>query len=544
MLATPPLTDLALHIRDHIVAGTFDRERFNRYLQPHAVIVFPQQLGAATQNFGRSEHLANVGGFSNSDLPARSFGALNQSSDIISPIFQDGLPLPWNSARDHARGLIVAEPAHRFVERVAPVQKRRRISPSNISDPVLVDDNETNFRSLCSSTRPAAKQQRRSNTTPETTQAVKQLAKEEFLAKWQEVIDKRPNAHVALEHLCRFDMLTTGDGHPSRQSKMPYFELNRLMDYVYNFGSCSVQQDLVSNLRILMGSHASTAPAFTMPPPIDGLSPAVQAAFRRLWHASQITDFWARTKEANKPLWRISITKEVGLFYEIIEQVSQEQGSSEYKSIVTGNVKAKMYHMYGIMCSDPSQASRLKQRFIKSLLHSKPYLALQHHYQSDGIIAMVPLDVPVYMFESKMRIEAMLETLELLKPDFHSTAPLRLYSECLNCIYEGGRLSTAQLNALDECCQKHDQAAGDPALESNDDAGQGGMGSVYGSNETNIFPVDPSLGTPHGSSGRQDARHGGHTGERETSASPAGVEQGPSNGSWGRRLQSLFSGET
>ncbi|KAL8856134.1 MAG: hypothetical protein Q9178_007259 [Gyalolechia marmorata] len=542
MPATPALADLALHIRDHIVAGTFDRELFNRYLQPHAVIVYSQQLGASTQNFGRSERLANVGGFSNSHHPARSFGAPNQFSDIISPIFQDGLPLPWNSARDRARGLNVAEPAHRFVERVAPVQKRRRTSPSNISDPVLVDDNETDFRSPCSSIRPAAKQQRRSNTTPETSQVVKQLAKEKFLVKWKEAIDKRPNAQIALERLCRFDILTTGDGHPSRQSNTPYFELNRLMDYVYAFGSPSVRQDLVSNLRMLMESNASTAPAFTVPPPIDGLSPGVQAAFRRLWRASQITDFWARTKEANKPLWRISITKEVGLFYEIIEQVGKERGSSEYKSIVTGNIKAKMYRMYEIMCYDPSQASRLKQRFIKSLLHSKPYLALEHHYQSDGIIAMVPLDVPVYTFESKMRIEAMLETLDLVKPDFDSTAPLRLYSECLNCIYEGGRLSDAQLNALDECCQKKDQAAGDAALAS-DDGRQGALRSVYGFNETNNFPVDPSLRAPYGSVGRQDARHGGHTGEQETSASSAGVERGPSNGSWGRRLQSLFSGE-
>ena len=230
--------------------------------------MFPQKLGAATQNLGLSEHLANVGGFSNSDLPARSFGAPNQSSDIISPIFQDGLPLPWNSARDRARGLNVEEPARRFVERVARVQKRRRISPSNISDPVLVDDNETDFRSPCSSIRPAAKQQRRSNATTETAQVVKQLAKEKFLAKWQEVIDKRPNAHFALERLCRYDMLTTGDGHPSMQSKTPYFELNRLMDYVYDFGSASVQKDLVSNFCILMESNATTAPAFSVPPPI------------------------------------------------------------------------------------------------------------------------------------------------------------------------------------------------------------------------------------------------------------------------------------
>ncbi|KAL8927104.1 MAG: hypothetical protein Q9172_001526 [Xanthocarpia lactea] len=543
MPATPALADLALHIRDHIVAGTFDRELFNRYLQPHAVIVFPQQLGAPTQNFGRSEHLARIGGFSNSHLPAASVGTPNQSSDIISPIFQDGLPLPWNSARDRDRGMNLAEPAHRFVEQDAPVQKRRRISPSTILDPVLLEGTEPDFRSPRSSDRPSAKQQHRSNNTPEITQVGKQLAKEKFLAKWQEVIDRRPNAQIALERLCRFDMLTTGDGHPSRQSKTPYFELNRLMDYVYDFGSASVQQDLVSNLRMLMESNASTAPAFTVPPPIDGLSPVVQAAFRRLWHAAQVTDFWARTKEANKPLWRISITKEVGLFYEIIEQVGKEQGSSDYKHIVTKNVKAKMHHMYEIMCSDPSQASRLKQRFIKSLMHAKPYLALQHHYQSDGIIAMVPLDVPVYAFESKVRIEAMLETLELVKPDFDSTAPLRLYSECLNCIYEGGRLSAAQLNALGECCQKKDQAAGDAALLS-DDAGQGGIGFAYGFNETNSFPVDPSLRTPHGSIERQDARHGGHTQQQETSASPAGVERGQSNGSWGRRLQSLFSGES
>ena len=155
---------------------------------------------------------------------------------------------------------------------------------------------------------------------------------------------------------------------------------------------------------------------------------------------------------------------------------------------------------------------------------------------------MVPLDVLVYMFESKMRIDAMLETLDLVKPDFHSTAPLRLYSECLNCIYEGGRLSAAQLDALDDCCHKNEQAARDLAMVSGD-AGQGGAGFVYGSIETNNFPVDPSFGTTHASIGRQDAYHGGHTGEQETSASPASLERGPYNGSWGRRLQSLFSGE-
>ncbi|KAL8770422.1 MAG: hypothetical protein Q9209_003848 [Squamulea sp. 1 TL-2023] len=369
MSSIPPLPNLALYIRDYIATGTFDVEVFNRYLQPHAALVLQPRPGVSTRTPGPVDRCARAGGFGHR---------------------------------------VVVGTANPILEWEVPTKKRRLLSSNHegprlsSSDPEVVSivENHNGSENPDIWSPNASNILLREQQNPlEIIHGCKileqQLAKRRFLARWEELAKRGTESRVALEKLCRFDNLPPIN-KPEHELK-PYTELDKFMTYLCDWGSSQVQTEFISNLYSLMASGRAISPSFSRPYPLDDLEITLQEPLQQHWRASQITDFWAQSKDRDKVLWRLCVLKEARHYQQMVElsnledQTNQKFPTGITKSALTpGKIKEQLFRMYAKMCPSRKETLRLKQRFENNLALARPYLALQKHYQNDGIIAMIP----------------------------------------------------------------------------------------------------------------------------------------------------------
>lgn len=129
MSVTIPLADLALALRGHIVAGTFDSELVNSYLRPYAEIVLPQPSSPSTQTFGRSNHSSWLGAGGSSNLSMRHNSIPLQYIDPSLLADHTTLRVLGSSCRPNDSALLLAKQPLCFLsDWQEPVHKRRRLS--------------------------------------------------------------------------------------------------------------------------------------------------------------------------------------------------------------------------------------------------------------------------------------------------------------------------------------------------------------------------------------------------------------------------------
>ncbi|KAL8646291.1 MAG: hypothetical protein Q9226_006925 [Calogaya cf. arnoldii] len=445
MPANIPLKELALELRDHIVGGTFDGDLVNSYLRPYAEIVLAYSSSSSTRNFGRFDRSSQSG---TAEYGNTFVGPVSIPIQNLDPSFSfnyNALQVPGSSY--HPYDLTREEPAYPISNSQSPAPKRRRLLPrqgpnvdessgshSSISIPTTQHFSESHVYDY-----PLPTLQQGITTSNRNLKSTGQQNTEQvFFDTWKMRIRDHPNALSALQGLHKFKTLPPFGNH---RELTPYYELNRLMEWVSFFGSHQVQQNFVTSLRSLEHSARSTLPQLSPPPALDAFEPLIQPALRKLWKAFQISDFWHNLRHG--ALWRAAVMKKTQVFLEIMQLPVKDTKRSTQKT------KDEVFKMFELGCPDAQEAEGMKKRFSHDLLAScllfKP---LYERYQSDGILAMMPTNIPSSMVSNKVRVDALLETLDLLKPEFRATAQLRVYSEAINKVLEGGRLTDEELDTL------------------------------------------------------------------------------------------------
>ncbi|KAL8846601.1 MAG: hypothetical protein Q9221_008319 [Calogaya cf. arnoldii] len=431
MSANSPLKDLALALRDHIVAGTFDGDLVNSYLRPYAQIVLAHPSSSSTQNFGRFDRSTQSGAapYSNAfdgsvSIPIRNIDSsfhVNHNALQVRRSNHD----PYDLTRE--------EPAYPISDSQSPAPKRRGCYRGR--------------GRMLMRAQGITKSNRNLNST------VQQDTEQVFFDTWKMRIRDHPNALSALQGLHKFKTLPP---FGNNREQTPYYELNRLMEWVSFFGSHQVQQNFVTSLRSLNNSARSTFPQLSPPPALDAFELLMQPALRKLWKASQISDFWHELKHG--ALWRAAVVKKIHVFLEITQLPVQNTKRSTQKT------KDEVFKMFELACPDAQEAESMKKRFSHNL-HASCLLfkPLYERYQSDGILAMMPINIPSSMVSNKVRVDALFEALDLLKPEFRATMHLRVYSEAINKVLEGGRLTGEELARL-EFLSTEDQCAAQTSL--------------------------------------------------------------------------------
>ncbi|KAL8996159.1 MAG: hypothetical protein Q9169_004268 [Polycauliona sp. 2 TL-2023] len=95
---------------------------------------------------------------------------------------------------------------------------------------------------------------------------------------------------------------------------------------------------------------------------------------------------------------------------------------------------------------------------------------LDKQYHSDGIIAMVPLHMPLPLFSNQTRVMAIVKAMTLLKPEFEDDHLLQTCSEKLNKAYQGHALNQEDMDQLAQCLQYDECGSRSSVRKPNKDA--------------------------------------------------------------------------
>ncbi|KAI4245563.1 MAG: hypothetical protein L6R40_002364 [Gallowayella cf. fulva] len=402
MSQLPSVVDLALNIRLLISTNTFDLALFNSQLQPYAQLVISEQASYSAVSKGKQREDTTI-------------TVLPHQSTISSPSFS-----------------ITAPPNH-----ILYSQRRNNIGPTESTD--------TSSSSLL--TQEPIHKKRRVSRHDDTGIYPRELqpsgAKIRFFSKWM----RRTSNHAALQNLSRFEILFPMEN----KGQQPFFELDRLMERCWGFGSAKVQQDFVSNLGIWMRSDDRDLPPFDLPSNLDALEPWKRDLFGRLSTATQITNHRRGKLLMNRALWRISLLKEMNEYHGIIEALKDY---GVHAGPGGGTFRDQVIQVLQTMFQGAWHTSVFRQtlsEFDRKFREVRPWLALQQHCKSDGVSVLIPANFTDDLVSNDQRIEAFLEALDILLPGFRTGAyPLQIYSNVVNSIYLGRKPEADDIETLQQ----------------------------------------------------------------------------------------------
>ncbi|KAL8923762.1 MAG: hypothetical protein Q9208_004410 [Pyrenodesmia sp. 3 TL-2023] len=289
-------------------------------------------------------------------------------------------------------------------------------------------------------------------------------AKNEFIAKWE----KRTYDRTPLEKLCRFEILPH---YENRRPQEPYRGLDKMMEIVSGFASLTTQQVFVSNLRLWMASDDRSLPSFDPPSYLNNLEKWKRESFEQLWKASHTSDFRHGKKEINGMLWRMSIVKEMNQYHNTIELLKKHRTTQgvELRNGQTAAAKTReqIYEVYETLYPHQREAAQKRSDCNRKQTRARPYVALQKNFGNEGIFALLPLSLSEGSIAGSPRITALLEALDVLRPDFRQ-GRLQIYSYVVNLLYMGRVPSDADVELLERWSRSDCHAMRLAAFQSND----------------------------------------------------------------------------
>ncbi|KAL8670554.1 MAG: hypothetical protein Q9168_004917 [Polycauliona sp. 1 TL-2023] len=395
----------ALDFLGRVIDGSFDPVLFNNVLGRYGEIVLHQQP----------------------DRPARA----DTSASSASPAHSSGPLIPPVDPRAQLSGPSTQSPAARWPSTPNPTDSHSS-SPSNRSHSVADPSNDISDLEI---------QERK-----------REEARTEFLRIWQPVVHERTNGRRTVDHLCEYHDLPPSLG---THSPDPYGELGALMAAVETWGSPQNKQILLSQLIAVSSVLMETdMPSLNIPQELRSFEQPMQVNLYNLWRAARLVDFWDQFKGIGKLVWRMSLFKEVRIFYGIRKLAAADGGDKTdlcrfYKAFNDSTSSASRLH-HSLFSNSNAKKYRLS---VKLPYFYYPYKTLTDHFHSDGIVAMIPADFSYDVFLSAKRREATVQILELLKPEFEDTDRLQGCSEYIDKLYEGNSLMKQDLEQLRQLLQ-------------------------------------------------------------------------------------------
>ncbi|KAL8805530.1 MAG: hypothetical protein Q9182_001899 [Xanthomendoza sp. 2 TL-2023] len=494
MAAIRTLMDVAFHLRHHIISGTLgfgtiQLDQFNDYLSPYAeVVVYAQQNTSALSE--------KVSAHNNDQPPIYPRQRSEPRARFSSPTLQDHKPTPPTSTmlppvggsltKPHARNAPKrkrrgnndpqesdeAGPPHLKGPGAARSSKKRRVSQLSVTK----DDGESSRSQRTSSENPHSEgqaQHRRHESQPLTSSTEPLYtpgsdpelpwvmdttkAKAAFLTKWR----KRTKDHPTLQKLANNEALFHYDQEAIRQLE-PFYELDQLMERACEFGSMKVRRQFAASVDDWIRRDDRAVPDYGQPPHLGNLDLAKREDYDRLWIAIQMNRHRRERRQMNKLLGRISLIREMREYAAIVERFGASD--PELNELNYGDQVSKLFSTVVPASSNAVEnqkaAEDLRQRFEKA----RPWLELLNHYGSEGIFALVPFDFAERMFRGDDRTDALLQALDLVKPELrHANVHLEVYENIIDSLYRGVKPSAEDMDTLEQLTKVNIVAARPPA---------------------------------------------------------------------------------
>ncbi|KAL8821482.1 MAG: hypothetical protein Q9223_000490 [Gallowayella weberi] len=437
MAAIPSLMDLAFNLRHHIVFGTLDLSLFNSYLAPHAEVVLHQQHPVSIIPSVHDSGQRNDGWEASSPTIKSEQAPTFQASSNPSPLSDSRAPFATPSSKDREPTLPTSnmllhagepmEESSNLTVHASNVPQRKRRSnndpeESGEAGPLqptvphttprkrrratqlggMNDDEESSQLQLTSSENSVGEgeAQHRRYEPQNLSSSTKQLhipavdpklprvkdagaAKAVFMAKWE----KRTSNYAALKKLSRYKTLIRY-GKKENGPQEPFYELDKLMERTWEFGSIRVRRQFKSHLDAWMKSDDRALPCFGRPAHLDSLDSEKRELYDRLWIAIQVTRHRLAKRHINEALGRISLVKEMGEYQAIIERFGDSD--PELSELSFGDQVTKLFWTVNPASPNASEARMASEELRKRFEKARPWIALQEHYESEGIAALIP----------------------------------------------------------------------------------------------------------------------------------------------------------
>ncbi|KAL8996161.1 MAG: hypothetical protein Q9169_004270 [Polycauliona sp. 2 TL-2023] len=291
----------------------------------------------------------------------------------------------------------------------------------------------------------------------DSQERVRRMAMQKFMDKWKPLVLERTNGHGDIERLCKYEDLSPKS--KATTTSTPWFELGVLLASLETWGSGSVKLELFRELRRISLYDRRTRPILQFPPELERFEQSVQQPLYRLWRAARLTDFRDEKKTVWKMVWRAAMFEEIRIYQEIVKLTPQNSSldlSRQPKDAST--IKAQIYMMYETFHGTPSAASQLlhgmqDRQCPPHATYIRFYPALNKYYGGKGILAMMPPDWSTTHFRNSTRVDAIMEGLELLKPEFRDFNRLETHAAFIDKVYQGDRLTEEGRRRLHDSLQ-------------------------------------------------------------------------------------------
>ncbi|KAL8649644.1 MAG: hypothetical protein Q9226_005490 [Calogaya cf. arnoldii] len=281
---------------------------------------------------------------------------------------------------------------------------------------------------------------------------------ENFISTWEGRLGKYPHVRDALQGLSKFRTLPSED---EELPLTPFRELNLMMDYV--------------------------------------------------------SSFWLKRGDRAVVLYRTAMLKEMLIFSDIMDKQLQLIEDSTYsagfrtrvkKLLAEGEAVDLVEITLGLASQDEEENSHFQQMFARH--YDDRYLILAPYLLfgcMDGITAMVPFFSHKEMFRTSEYMVALVEIVNLLKPEFLRTEQLHIYAQAIDKMLIGQRLTDEQLDQLESYSSEVQRAA--RTAEGHRINAETYLSTLKDSsqtlNDTQPSPLPPTSGSPAADSSPENA---------------------------------------
>ncbi|KAL9000915.1 MAG: hypothetical protein Q9188_005579, partial [Gyalolechia gomerana] len=267
------------------------------------------------------------------------------------------------------------------------------------------------------------------------------MAGRAFMSKWA----KKTRAIGDWDKLTRHAYITVD------KSYEPYEELDDMMSRVWEIGRARVQVQFRKSVHAWIHDHSTGTQDIKIPQhlrSVPGLDdPTV---LQDLYVSLEMADQKTRLEGAARLVARWALAQFVDRYEATVEAVklAAARGKIQLVAGQTTRTQAKSYILQTMYVTE-EDISKKRVRFDNLRKKANLWYLLVQHYHNSGILAMIPEEQTENSLRYQSRWPALLDILDLLRPDFHGPR-LRFYSHIIDQIGHGlipSRIALEQLES-------------------------------------------------------------------------------------------------
>ena len=262
---------------------------------------------------------------------------------------------------------------------------------------------------------------------------------QDFASKWA----KRTKTFCDWRKLERYAIIG------SDPQQRPFEYLDSMFERISTFGTLKVQAAFARNVRAwVMSPHGTLMHCPETPAHLQSVEGLDRHLLQNFWKRTELARHYRGLEGLATLLRRKALVDLIFAYEQVIDHIraASANGSTKLRSGERAGSRARKI-LYQVLY--PKDHEHMRSLFNYDQQCATPYVRLAKHYNSIGILAMIPSKLNELDFRSTdARFSAFVDVLDIIRPEFHGHR-LQVYAKFINSIAEGEKLSNGALDELD-----------------------------------------------------------------------------------------------